>query len=81
MEHYDNEEEKEVKEEQPEEQEETDDEGFMQGYEKDEDVDECAECGVAVSKEQQLKHEIEGEEYIFCSKTCADEFEETMKME
>lgn len=64
----------------PEEEEEIldeEEEGFMEGYEKEEEVEECAECGLAIKKKK-VTREIEGEEYAFCSNTCADEFEETM---
>lgn len=64
----------------PEEEEEIldeEEEGFMEGYEKEEEVEECAECGLAIKKKK-VTREIEGEEYVFCSNTCADEFEETM---
>ncbi|MEK6950863.1 MAG: hypothetical protein AABX13_04035 [Nanoarchaeota archaeon] len=53
-------------------------EGFIQGYEKEEEVEECAECGLAIKEKRKVLREIEGEEYAFCSITCADEFEETM---
>ena len=36
-------------------------EAFMQGYNDDEDVEECAECGTAVEKEKKLIKEIDGE--------------------
>jgi YHS domain-containing protein len=65
----------------PEEEEEIldeEEEGFMQGYEKEEEVEECAECGMAIKEKKKVLREIEGEEYAFCSITCADEFEETM---
>lgn len=64
----------------PEEEEEIldeEEEGFMEGYEKEEEVVECAECGLAIKKKK-VTREIEGEEYVFCSNACADEFEETM---
>jgi len=53
-------------------------EGFMEGYADDEKVDECAECGSAVDDEKRLGKEIDGESYVFCSKDCAEEFEENM---
>lgn len=54
------------------------DEGFMKGYEEDEEVEECAECGSAIKKEKKISLTIEGEEYNFCSDFCSKEFEETM---
>ena len=61
--------------------EDSEEEGFQQGYEKEEEVEECAECGVALSSEKKVVCEIAGEEYKFCSKTCAKEFEESLKKE
>ncbi len=58
--------------------EDEEEEGFQKGYEEEEKVSECAECGAAVKEERKIVHELEGEEYVFCSKACADEFEETM---
>lgn len=60
-------------------EEEGDDDGFMQGYEDENEAEECVECGVAVSEEKRVLREIDGEEYLFCSKTCADDFEESME--
>lgn len=57
---------------------EEEEEGFMEGYNEEEEVEECAECGVALKPGKRLAREIEGEEYLFCSKSCADEFEETL---
>ena len=53
-------------------------EGFIEGYAKDEEVTECAECGGAVREDKKEVKEIEGETYTFCSKHCAKEFEETI---
>ena len=60
------------------EQSEDTEDAFMQGYEKDEETDECAECGVAVSKEKKVVKAIEDDEYAFCSKDCAKEFEDSL---
>lgn len=61
--------------------EESDEEGFMEGYEEDEKVEECAECGIAIKEGKKVLREIEGEEYAFCSESCAKEFEESVKTE
>ena len=53
-------------------------EGFQKGYSEEEKVLECAECGAAVREEKKFLKEIEGEEYVFCSKMCAQEFEESV---
>lgn len=60
----------------PSEEEETDD-GFMDGYSDEGEVQECAECGSAVREAKKIVASIEGEEYTFCSKACAEEFKET----
>ncbi|HIH11481.1 TPA: hypothetical protein HA241_04790 [Candidatus Woesearchaeota archaeon] len=57
---------------------ETSEEGFMKGYADEEEVEECAECGTAIREEKKAMREIEGEKYVFCSKNCADEFEESI---
>ncbi len=56
--------------------------GFVKGYSEEEDVDECAECGKALNSEaKKLTKEIESEKYVFCSKDCAKDFEESLKTE
>ncbi|MEK6937746.1 MAG: hypothetical protein AABX04_01750 [Nanoarchaeota archaeon] len=57
----------------------TDEDGFLKGFEDDEkEAEECAECGERVKAEKKVTREVEGEKYIFCSKECADEFEESL---
>ncbi len=56
---------------------ETPEEGFLKGYSDEEEVGECAECGSAVNEENRLEKEIDGETLTFCSKSCAEEFEES----
>ena len=63
------------------ESEETDDDSYMEGYEEDEKVEECAECGIAIKEGKKITKEIEGEEFIFCSELCIKEFEESLKTE
>ncbi|MBI2572508.1 hypothetical protein HYV86_01500 [Candidatus Woesearchaeota archaeon] len=53
--------------------------GFMRGYNDEEVSKECAECGAAVQEEKAILKEIEGENYTFCSRTCAQDFEDSMK--
>jgi len=53
-------------------------EGFLEGFEVDEEQEECAECGSAINPERRVTREIEGEKVRFCSKECADEYEESM---
>lgn len=54
---------------------------FMKSYDEDEKVEECAECGRSVKEEKRVVKEVEGEEYVFCSESCAREFEESLKKE
>ena len=71
-------------EESPEEEQRTEDgevssseEAFMQGYNEEEDVQECAECGTAIEDEhKKIVEEVDGEKHTFCSKVCAEEFKE-----
>ena len=60
------------------EDEDSPEQGFVEAYAKDDEVVECAECGSACSEEKKVSQEIEGEKYAFCSKRCAQEFEESM---
>ncbi len=53
--------------------------GFMRGYLDEEEAKECAECGASISEEKRVNKEIEGEPYSFCSRTCAQDFEDSMK--
>ncbi len=56
---------------------ETPEEGFLKGYSDEEEVGECAECGSAVNEENRIEKEVDGETLAFCSKSCAEEFEES----
>lgn len=51
-------------------------EGFMRGYEDDDDICECAECGMTFDCEKKVEREIDGETLVFCSQDCANEYEE-----
>ncbi len=57
---------------------ESSEEGFLRGYSDDEEVEECAECGSAVSEEKKIEKEVDGEKLTFCSEVCAEEFEENL---
>lgn len=77
MENYVFDGEEETKEEPTEQGEQEPEESFMAGYEEDEEKQECAECGTAIiSEKKKVVKEIEGETYNFCSKQCAQEFED-----
>ena len=54
----------------------SEEEAFMKGYNNDEEVVECVECGSAIPPGKEVVKDVEGEKYKFCSKICADEFEE-----
>jgi len=53
-------------------------EGFVKGFSEEEEVEECLECGGAVNPEKKVVRKIEGDSHIFCSKDCAEEFEESL---
>ena len=60
----------------------SEEEGFLKGYNEDEEVKVCEECGTALREGKKSFHkEINGEEHVFCSKSCAEDYEETMKTE
>ena len=48
-------------------------EGFMQGYEGDEEGEKCSTCG-EVLKDDVVEREIEGTIHRFCCEHCADNF-------
>ena len=56
---------------------ETPEEGFLKGYSDEEEVRECTECGSAVNEENRVERDVDGETLAFCSKSCAEEFEES----
>ena len=60
-------------------EEDSPDEGFMQGFEQDEEVEECEECGAAIIPDKKVVKMIDDEEHIFCSEICAKEFEEGLE--
>jgi hypothetical protein len=53
-------------------------EAFMKGYNDDEKIEECEECGEALNPDNRLVQVIDEEQHIFCSKTCAKEYEESI---
>ena len=53
-------------------------EGFIKGFEDNEEPDECAECGAAINPEKLVVKEIENESYKFCSEDCAKDYEESV---
>lgn len=55
----------------------SEEEAFMRGYEDEEEEVTCDECGTAI-RGKKIKKKVEGEIYHFCSKDCAEEFEENL---
>jgi len=49
-------------------------EGFMKGYDDEEDLMKCAKCKRLVSEENGVEREINNENYVFCSQNCAKLF-------
>jgi hypothetical protein len=49
------------------------DEGFMEGYDSGEKTARCAKCNKILEDDFHEK-EIEGEDYRFCSESCAETF-------
>lgn len=57
-------------------------EGFTDGFEKDDEISECAECGKALKAEdKKISKEFEGEKLMFCTPECAKEFEDSLRKE
>jgi len=48
-------------------------EGCMEGYEEGDKAVKCAKCG-KILEDDFIEREIDGEEYRFCSETCAESF-------
>jgi len=54
----------------------TSEEAFMKGYHEEGEIEECAECGVAIDEGKGISKDVAGEVFTFCSKECQGEFEE-----
>ncbi len=52
------------------------DEGIIKGYEAEEELPECAECGEVI-RGKPVQKTMEGEKFNFCSKDCHTDFEES----
>tara|TARA_Y100000031_G_C8128079_1_gene341506 strand:- start:281 stop:508 length:228 start_codon:yes stop_codon:yes gene_type:complete len=52
-------------------------EGFLQGFESEEDPEECAECGKAL-RGKPIIREVENEQLKFCSEDCAEDYEDSI---
>ena len=55
----------------------SEEEGFIKGFEDEEEAEECAECGSAMHEETVSKV-IDGESVKFCSNACAVDYEESI---
>ena len=61
------------------EEDEADDDAFAKGYKDEDEVLECAECGGAVKEGKKVIRAIAEEDYTFCCKECADDFQESLE--
>ena len=52
--------------------------GFMEGYEEDDRAAKCAKCR-KILEEDFIEEEIDGDEYRFCSRRCAETFKKPKK--
>jgi YHS domain-containing protein len=51
--------------------------GFINGFENEEDSTNCAYCkSIIINQEKALSQEIENKTYLFCSQECQDNFQE-----
>ena len=55
-------------------------EGFMKGYDEEEKLSECCNCGKVLVKEEVVEEEFDGVVYRFCSPECASEFEKNREL-
>ena len=54
-------------------------EAFMQGYLNEEEILECAECGLSLDEiTKPIRKELNDEEVLFCSKSCLQDYEESL---
>jgi len=51
-------------------------EAFMKGYDNEEKIKECPECGASIEEDEGIELEIDGDKQKFCSKVCADDYKE-----
>ncbi len=54
-------------------------EGFVKGYEAEEKIAFCNECGKVLVDEKFIEMEIEDETLRFCSEECAEEYTKSTK--
>ena len=53
------------------------DEAFMEGFEDEMEVDECAECGSDL-REETFQKTIDGDSLSFCTTDCAKDYKDTI---
>ncbi|MBT3835834.1 hypothetical protein HOD05_02755 [Candidatus Woesearchaeota archaeon] len=51
--------------------------GFMKGFMNEKEGSVCAECDSAVDQEEIISKDFDGEQQIFCSKSCVEDFSES----
>jgi YHS domain-containing protein len=54
----------------------TSEEAFMKGYDNEEKIKECPECGASIEQDEEIIAKIDGENLVFCSKSCAEDYKE-----
>ena len=54
-------------------------EAFMRGYDNEEKIKECPECGVSIEEDEGIIIKIDDGKVTFCSKICAQDYQEGMK--
>lgn len=55
----------------------SEEEGFLKGFEDEEETIECAECGSAIHEES-VEKVIDGESMTFCSSVCAEDYADSL---
>ncbi len=51
-------------------------EAFMKGYDNEEKIKECPECGASIEEDEGIVTEIDGENKTFCSEICVNDYKE-----
>ena len=57
---------------------ESSEQAFMKGYEAEEEIEECAECGSALHEQKKVVKQFDGDAVQFCSADCAEDFAESI---
>ena len=51
--------------------------GFMKGFMNDKEGNVCAECDSAVDQDKLILKEFDGDQQMFCSKSCLEDYTES----